>query len=189
MLFMSFLFIAQGMSFDVWEEKRSGTLRRLLTTQQSTGWLLLGKVLAGIAVTIIVALAGLLASVVWFNLAWSRIPAALLWCAFVSGGLIALLMLLHLCAGSQRGSELLSSVVVFPLMMLGGSFFPLEQMPAWMAAAGQWTPNGLGVARLKDLLYGDVSATALGYAVLGIGIPAVAAFVVSRWRLRSFANA
>jgi ABC-type multidrug transport system permease subunit len=189
MLFMSFLFIAQGMSFDVWEEKRAGTLRRLLTTPQSPGWMLLGKLFAGVAVTLIVALAGLLASVVWFDLSWSRIPAALLWCAFVSGALIALLTLLHLYAGSQRGSELLSSVVVFPLMMLGGSFFPLEQMPPWMAAIGQWTPNGLGVARLKELLYGDVSATALGYAVLGIGIPAVAAFVASRARLRSFANA
>ena len=189
MLFMSFLFIAQGMSFDVWEEKRSGTLRRLMTTPQNPGWLLLGKLLAGIAVTLIVALAGLLVSVALFNLSWSRIPAALLWCSFVSGALIALLTLLHLFAGSQRGSELLSSVVVFPLMMLGGSFFPLEQMPAWMAAAGQWTPNGLGVARLKDLLYGDVSMAALGYAVLGIGIPALAAFLASRRRLRSFANA
>lgn len=189
MLFMSFLFIAQGISFDVWEEKRSGALRRLLTTPQSPGRLLLGKLLAGVAVTIIVAVAGLLAAVMWFDLAWSRIPAALLWCAFVSGALITLLMLLHLYAGSQRGSELLSSVVVFPLMMLGGSFFPLEQMPAWMAAAGQWTPNGLGVARLKDLLYGSVSATSLGVAVVGIGIPAVVAFMASRRRLRSFANA
>jgi ABC-type multidrug transport system permease subunit len=189
MLFMSFLFIAQGMGFDVWEEKRTGALRRLLTTPQSPGRLLLGKLLAGIVVTSIVALFGLLASVMWFDLAWSRIPAALLWCTFVSGALIALLMLLHLSAGTQRSSELLSSVVTFPLMMLGGSFFPLEQMPAWMAAAGRWTPNGLGVARLKELLYGSVSATSIGIAILGIGIPAVIAFIASHRRLRSFANA
>jgi len=98
-------------------------------------------------------------------------------------------MLLHLSAGTQRSSELLSSVVTFPLMMLGGSFFPLEQMPAWMAAAGRWTPNGLGVARLKELLYGSVSATSIGIAILGIGIPAVIAFIASHRRLRSFANA
>jgi ABC-type multidrug transport system permease subunit len=173
MLFMSFLFIAQGMSGDVWDEKSEGTLRRVLTTPQSAGRLLLGKLLAALVLTSVVALTGLLAAVAWFGLAWSRIPGALL----------------QLFAGSQRGSELLSSIIVFPLMMLGGSFFPFEQMPAWMAAVGRWTPNGLGVAKLKDLLYGDVSAGALAVAALGIGIPAAFAFLGSCRRLRRFANA
>jgi ABC-type multidrug transport system permease subunit len=177
------------MSGDVWDEKSEGTLRRVLTTPQSAGRLLLGKLLAALVLTSVVALTGLLAAVAWFGLAWSRIPGALLWCAFVSGGLIALLTLLQLFAGSQRGSELLSSIIVFPLMMLGGSFFPFEQMPAWMAAVGRWTPNGLGVAKLKDLLYGDVSAGALAVAALGIGIPAAFAFLGSCRRLRRFANA
>ena len=189
MLFMSFLFIAQGMSFDVWEEKREGTLRRLLTTPQSAGRFLLGKLLAALGVTTIVALVGLIAAVLWFDLAWTRIPAALVWCAFVSGALVALITLLNLFAGTQRGAEMLSGIVTFPLMMLGGSFFPFEAMPAWMAAIGQWTPNGLGVARLKDLLYADTSAAALALAAAGIGIPAALAFVGSWRRLRSFANA
>jgi len=151
--------------------------------------LLLGKLLAALVLTTVVALTGLLAAVAWFGLAWARIPGALVWCAFVSGSMIALLTLLQLFAGTQRGSELLSSIIVFPLMMLGGSFFPFEQMPAWMAAAGRWTPNGLGVARLKDLLYGDFSAGALALAALGIGIPAALAFLGSCRRLRRFANA
>lgn len=189
MLFMSFLFIAQGMSFDVWEEKREGTLRRLLTTPQSAARFLFGKLLASLGVTTIVALAGLVAAVFWFDLAWTRIPAALLWCAFVSGALVALITLLNLFAGTQRGAEMLSGIVTFPLMMLGGSFFPFEAMPAWMAAAGQWTPNGLGVARLKELLYGEVSAPALAMAAAGIGLPAALAFLGSWRRLRRFANA
>ena len=188
MLFMSFLFIAQGMSFDVWEEKREGTLTRLLTTPQSAGRLLLGKLLAGLAVTSVVSLTGLLAAVMFFDLAWWRIPGALLWCAFVSGALIALLTLLHLFAGSQRSSEMLSSVIVFPLMMLGGSFFPFEAMPAWMANVGRWTPNGLGVSRLKDLMYGDPSVAAISLAAVGIGVPAAIAFAGGWRRLRSFAN-
>lgn len=189
MLFMSFLFIAQGMSFDVWEEKREGTLRRLLTTPQSAGRFLFGKLLASLGVTTIVALVGLVAAVFWFDLAWTRIPGALLWCAFVAGALVALITLLNLFAGTQRGAEMLSGIVTFPLMMLGGSFFPFEAMPAWMAAIGVWTPNGLGVARLKELLYGDVSAAALAVGAVGIGIPAVLAFFGSWRRLRRFANA
>ena len=189
MFFMSFLFVAQGMSADVWDEKREGTLRRLLSTPQTAARLLLGKLLAGLVITAVIALIGLLAAVAWFGLAWWRVPLALLWCVFASGALIALLTLLHTAGGSQRGGEMLSSVVVFPLMMLGGSFFPFEAMPKWMAAVGQWTPNGLAVARLKDLLYGDPSFSALAVAALGIGIPAVAAFALARLRVRSFANA
>lgn len=189
MLFMSFLFIAQGMGFDVWEEKREGTLRRLLATPQSAGRLLLGKLLAGVGVAAAVALAGLLAAVALFDLSWARVPAALLWCAYVCGALLAMMTLLHLSAGSQRGSEMLSGIIVFPLMMLGGSFFPFEAMPAWIAAAGRWTPNGLGVTRLKDLLYGDVSMASLAPAAVGIGVPALLAYVLSWRRLRSFANA
>ena len=189
MLFMSFLFIAQGMGADIWEEKREGTLRRLLATPQSAGRLLLGKLLAGVAVAIAVALAGLLGAVALFDLSWTRIPAALLWCGYVCGALLAMLTLLHLFAGSQRSSDMLSGIIVFPLMMIGGSFFPFEAMPAWMASAGRWTPNGLGVTRLKDLLYGDVSIGSLALAALGIGIPALLAYLASWRRLRSFGNA
>lgn len=189
MLFMSFLFIAQGMGADIWEEKREGTLRRLLATPQSAGRLLLGKLLAGIAVALAVALVGLLGAVALFDLSWARIPAALLWCGYVCGALLAMLTLLNLFAGSQRSSDMLSGIIVFPLMMIGGSFFPFEAMPAWMASAGRWTPNGLGVTRLKDLLYGDVSIGSLALAALGIGIPALLAYLASWRRLRSFAHA
>lgn len=189
MLFMAFLFIAQGMSVDVWDEKQEGTLRRLLTTPQSAGRLLAGKLVAGVVVAAVIAFAGLLGAVALFDLAWSRVPLALLWCAYVCGALLAMLTLLHVFARSQRGSEMLSSVVTFPLMMLGGSFFPFEAMPAWMVSVGRWTPNGLGVTRLKELLYGDVSMPSLALAALGIGLPALLCYLVSWRRLRSFANA
>jgi ABC-type multidrug transport system permease subunit len=75
-------------------------------------------------------------------------------------------------------------MIIFPLMMLGGSFFPFESMPAWMAAVGRWTPNGLGVTQLKELLYGDVAPLPIAVAALGIGIPAAAAFLFAARRLR-----
>ena len=64
------------------------------------------------------------------------------------------LVLIQLLASSTRGGQFLSSMIVFPLMMIGGSFFPLEVMPPWMARIGRWTPNGLGVVQLKEILFG-----------------------------------
>jgi ABC-type multidrug transport system permease subunit len=183
-LFMSFLFVAQGMSSDVWDEKARGTLRRALTTPQSASRLLAGKLAAGIVLMTVIGLGGLMSAIVFFDISWTRVPLATMWCAFAGATLIALMTLLQTLAGSQRGAEMLATLVVLPLMMLGGSFFPFEAMPAWMAAIGQWTPNGLAVVRLKELLYGHPSAEAMIVSALGIGIPGAIAFAVTARRLQ-----
>jgi ABC-type multidrug transport system permease subunit len=190
MLFMSFLFVASGMSGDIWEEQRLGTLRKGLTTPQSAHALLAGKLVAGMAMMTAVGLIALIGATALFDLAWMRLPAALVWCAFAGGALLALLTLLQTFASGQRAADMLMTMMIFPLMMLGGSFFPFESMPGWMAAVGRWTPNGLGVVILKDLLYGAPPLSTVAVAAAGIGIPAVAAFFLAGRRLRGkFATA
>ena len=184
MLFMSFLFIAGAMAGDIWEEQQMGTLRRALATPQSAYRLLAGKLVAGAGLMAVIGFVALAAGAVLFEIAWWRVPVALAWCVFIGGALLALLTLLNMLASTQRGADLLSSAILFPLMMLGGSFFPFETMPAWMAAVGQWTPNGLGVARLKELLYGEVAPLPMAVAALGIGVPALAALALAARKLR-----
>ena len=184
MLFMSLLFIAGGMAGDIWEEQQMGTLKRALATPQSAHRLLGGKLVAGIVMMTAIGFVALAAGSLLFDVAWWRLPAALAWCVFTGGALLALMTPLNMLASSQRAADMLSSTIIFPLMMLGGSFFPFEYMPAWMAAIGRWTPNGLGVARMKDLLYGDVALAPIATAALGIGVPAAAAFLFSARKLR-----
>jgi hypothetical protein len=57
-------------------------------------------------------------------------------------------------------------------------------MPDWMATVGRWTPNGWALARVREMLFGEVDLAALGggFAVLlGVG---VALFLLSEQRLR-----
>jgi ABC-type Na+ efflux pump permease subunit len=183
-LFMSIIFVAQGMSVDVWEEKTRGTLRRMLTTPQPPEALLAGKLAAGTALVGLVVLVALVGSTVFFDVAWTRVPLALAWCMFAAAALLALLTILHMAATSERGAHLLSNIVVFPIIMVGGSFFPFEAMPAWMAAVGRWTPNGLGVVRLKEIMFGTPSAGVLLLSAAGIGVPAALAFLGAARRLR-----
>jgi ABC-type multidrug transport system permease subunit len=75
-------------------------------------------------------------------------------------------------------------MVLFPMMMLGGSFLPFEMMPRWMAALGRLTPNGQGVAQLKAILTGQADPAALAIAALAIGMPAAALFLLSARLLR-----
>ena len=103
---------------------------------------------------------------------------------FAGGALFCFFALLQLFATSMRGGQLLSSMVVFPLMMMGGSLFPFETMPAWMAGIGRWTPNGLAVVHVKQILFGRPDPGAMGMAALAIGAAAVLAFLLGVRRLR-----
>ena len=112
-------------------------------------------------------------------------PLALAWCTFCGIALYALFLFVQLLAPTPRAANVTGMVILFPLMMIGGSFFPFEAMPAWMARIGSFTPNGLGVLHLKDLLAGDQAPGTILAAAAGIGVPSAMAFTASLWRIRS----
>ena len=61
----------------------------------------------------------------------------------LSGMVLGSMMLfVSLLMPTQKSASVVTSAMVFPLMMLGGSFFPFDAMPKWMAAIGQYLPNG-----------------------------------------------
>lgn len=184
-LFMSVLFITWGISGEMWEEKERGTLRRALTAPHHASLFLGGKVLAGAVVCAGVAVVALAVVVGLFGVEVRRTPLALLWSTYAGAVLLVYFILLQLLGTSRRGANVLSTLVVFPLMMVGGSFFPFAAMPDWLAAVGRWTPNGLAVTQLQHMLLGQVETASLLGSAAGIGIPAVAVFLVAVWRLRT----
>lgn len=184
LLFMSLLFTAQGMSIDIWIEKTGGTLRRVLSTPQRITSFLLGKLTASVAIMALAVLLALGLGVTMFGVPLGRTPAALVWTAYAGGALFSYLALIQVLATSARGGQFLSSMVVFPLMMIGGSFFPLEIMPPWMARIGRWTPNGLAVTEVKEILFGHPDPARIAVAALAIGVPAALSLWIAARRLR-----
>lgn len=122
--------------------------------------------------------------VTMFHVPIGRASIALVWATFAGGALFCYFVLIQLFATSMRGGQILSSMVVFPLIMMGGSFFPFELMPAWMAGIGRWTPNGLAVANVKQIMFGRLDVGALAVAATAIGVGAMLAFFLSVRRLR-----
>ena len=56
-----------------------------------------------------------------------------------------------------RGYDTLSNyfvVVVTPMVFLSGVFFPLEQLPAWLAAIARWLPLAAMVDAVRPLILG-----------------------------------
>jgi ABC-type multidrug transport system permease subunit len=62
---------------------------------------------------------------------------------------------------NQQAGSVMTSMLLFPMMMLGGSLFPIEAMPAWMVEIGQWTPNGMGLIEFKRLLFDTAQSATL----------------------------
>ncbi len=177
MFFLAILFAAQGMSDDVWVEHRLGTLRRALTLPPGVGGFLAGKLLAGFLLMLAMAVAGISAGAAIYGFPAANVAPSALWAATSGMALLVLFLLLQLFATSQRAGSILSTLVLFPMMMLGGTFFPFEAMPGWMAAIGRRMPNGWALERLKELLSGSATAETMLPATAAL----LATLVVGTW--------
>lgn len=184
MLFLSLLFVAQGLSMDLWRERQRGTLARWLTTPAPAASLLAGKLLAAMLVFAMLSLAGLACALWVAGLRWKALAPGALWCTLSGAVIFLLLAVLQIEIRSERAAHVVTNLVLFPMILVGGSLFPLEVMPAWLARIGRLTPNGWALAHLKTILDGSADATRLVAATAGLLLAGTAAFAVAARQLR-----
>lgn len=186
-LFMALFFTAQGLSEDYWRENDEGTLRRAATTPAPFGALIAGKILVALIVGLAVAGLGLLVATVLFEMRPASFPQALAWAVGSIALFYCLMSSLQLLASSRRMGGILTSAAMLPLLMLGGSFFPFELMPPFLANIGRWTPNGWALARYREVLAGDIPAAEFFASLLGLAALTCAfAFLLQRLVRRRF---
>jgi len=168
LLFMALLFMAQGLAREYWDEREQRTLHRALVTPGGAWPFLLGKLVTAWLLMLAVAAVCLILATAFYALPSRSILPALIWASLAGAGLMAAFSLLALLMPSARATNMLGMAIVFPLMMIGGSFFPFEAMPAWMAAIGKLTPNGWALVRLKVILAGTQSPLAFAGGLLAM---------------------
>jgi len=184
MLIMAVFFVGAGLSFDFWKEKASGVLRRLYSSPSGLAGYLAGKLVAVSIILFGLALVSAAAAPLFAELSTASLVGAVLWVT-VSGVFLYLLMgLVALHASSARAASLLGNLIMLPLAMLGGCFFPFEYMPKTLAAIGRWTPNGFVLVELRKILSGQVDWPHLAGALAVLLAAMVLAFGLSLWRLR-----
>ncbi len=184
-LVMSLMFVAQGLGEDLWREDAMTTLRRAAVAPHGFGAFLGGKLLAGAGVVLLVSAVFLGVGCLYLGVPLARWPAAAAWGGLLGTAMIAAMFGLQLVASSQKAGNVLTMMIVFPLLMIGGSFFPFEAMPGWMGAVGRLTPNGWALEHLKAILLGRADATALLAPTAGLVAAGAACFAFSTWRLRA----
>jgi len=182
---MALLFSAQGLSSDYWKERQAGTLRRLASTPGLLGRFVLGKALAAAVVIAFLGGTTLVMGFLYHDVAWSKLPSSMVWIVVAGVGFFAWFSALQMLFANQRGASLISTILLFPLMMMGGSFFPMDVLPDWIAAIGRRSPNGFVVDRLTTEL---TSATAWTFDMKSWAIVLAMTFsglAICSWRLRT----
>ena len=184
MIFMALMFIANTMAIEIWREQMQGTLRRLAMTPAPLGAFLAGRVLVVALVIAGVGIAGLAAMRWLVAVPVANTPAAILWLVFAGTVFYLLLLVASLHASNRRAANVVGNMVVFPLMLLGGTMFPFEAMPDWMARIGRLTPNGWAVTQFKAILAGTAQPRELLAAIAGLIVVSALAYAVALRRMR-----
>ena len=169
-LLMAVCFMAESLSSDVWEERKRGTLSRALTTPDRAGPLILGKVLAGGTLMLFVGVASAIVGALVYGFDPRHLTLFVVVTSLAGVGFQLAFLALHVHAPTQRAGNVIGSLTLFPLLMVGGSFFPFEVMPPWLAAVGRSTPNGWLLDRLRTVAFED--------AALGSLVPPIAALAL-----------
>ena len=182
---MALLFSAQGLSSDYWKERQTGALRRLASTPGLLGRFVLGKALAAAVVIAFLGGTTLVLGFLYHDVSWSKLPSSMVWIVVAGVGFFAWFAALQMLFTDQRGASLISTILLFPLMMMGGSFFPMDMLPDWIAAIGRRSPNGFVVDRLTTEL---TSASAWTFDAKSWAIVlamTISGLAICSWRLRS----
>ncbi len=188
LLIMSILFMCQSMSEDLWKERDGQTLRRVTATPRWAGSFLLGKILAAAILMFMVTLVALTLGFVYFRFHIETFPLAIIWTTFSGAVFVSGLMVIQLFVSSARAGNIVTMIIIFPLMMVGGSFFPFEAMPEGMAAIGRLTPNGWALEQMKAILFDRVEPASLARSFGALLIVGTGLFFLATSRLRRAAS-
>jgi ABC-2 type transport system permease protein len=189
-IMMAVVFASNGLASDFWRERQLGTLRRLVFSPARLAEFLMGKALAAALIIAVVGGFTMVLGFLYHGIGWSHLVSSLLWIAVSGVALFAWFAALQMLFSSQKTASVISSMLVFPLLMAGGSFFPLAVLPGWIAAIGRASPNGF----MADRLTTEITAAGAWSIDLNSWLLVIAGAIVGLavcvWRLRTgFARA
>ena len=171
---MSVLFVAIRAVTDLYEDQRTGMLRRQLATPLPIGLLVAAKaafaVFFGIAVMVILMIVGVLLGWLPVRIPILSVLVHTLAFAMAAAGLMIVLMAL---VRTEKQAGILGWIVVMMMSLFGGSMFPVNQLPDVVRQFSYFTLNYWAVEGFLDLLVldgGPLAALPRTALLLAVGI-------------------
>lgn len=157
------LFAAIFSNISVIEDRHEGFLQGVLVAPVGRATLVAGKILGGSTLAWLQGIVFLaLAPTAGIRLTVSSLLAAAGVLALLAVALSALGFAFAWKLDSVQGFHAIMNIVLMPMWMLSGAFFPASGAPGWLAALMRLNPLTYGIAALRHALYG---------AALGEGMP------------------
>jgi ABC-2 type transport system permease protein len=97
---------------------------------------------------------------------------------------------------SMEAFQVVTQMLLFPMIFLSGVFIPLDEAPAWMSNLTKINPATYGITSIRQVALGETSGTAFGVNLFGqtmslwnnVGILAVIGAVMILLAIWSFRN-
>lgn len=180
------LFASIFANISVIEDRHSGFLQGVLVAPIGRGSLVMGKVLGTSTLSWMQgALFLLLSPMAGISLGAASAAAALAIIAVLAVGLAATGFAMAWKVDSTQGFHGVMNLILIPMWMLSGAFFPMSGAPVWLAWMMKVNPLTYGIAALRRVLYpvgtafgADLPSLGTSLAVLVAGT--AAALVASR---------
>ena len=132
-------------------ERAQGTLERMAVAPVARRSILAGKALSVLSYAVASMTAMALVTGIVFGADWGHPLAAAALIVAVGLAVVALTALVIALSRTDRQADAMSSVVVFTLAILGGSFIQASELPPLMRTFALATPNGWALRGFVDL--------------------------------------
>lgn len=173
------LFASIFANISVIEDRHEGFLQSVLVAPVGTTSLVLGKVL-GAATLAWLQGALFLALAPWAGLHPSArsVVAALGVLALLSVALTGLGFAMAWRVDSTQGFHGVMNLLLMPMWMLSGAFFPLTGAPVWLVTVMRANPLTYGLAALRRMLYPAGASLGAGLPSLGVSLAVLVAATI-----------
>jgi ABC-2 type transport system permease protein len=177
-VFFLFFTVAFGVS-GLLEERKVGTMDRLLAAPINPWSIVLGKAITSFVLGITSMTVLIVASSVLLGAEWGNplgVAMLVLTVVFAAMGILAVVAA---TARTQAQAENFQAIISLVLAFLGGTFFSVSQVGGWLETLSLITPHAWFLRGLGDLQAGDISAVypsvgallLFGVITIGIALP------------------
>jgi len=153
---MTMLFTSTFAGFSVLWDREFGFLKEIMVAPVSRTAIVLGRIVGGITTALIQGFLILIISIfLGFKIInpWS-ILLAFLFMILIGIGFIGFGVSVASIIKDTQGFSLIMQLIVFPLFLLSGTFFPISNLPSWLRLISYIDPLTYGVDGLRASLIG-----------------------------------
>jgi len=149
----------------VWD-KSMGVFDRILAAPVSSTSIIVGKTMAGAVMGVISALVLLVIGSSLFGVSFGNVGFVLLIIVLASFSFTGIGTIISGLASEPREAMMLSNLLRFPMMFLGGVFFPVEAMPMPLPYVARALPLTYATEALRAVISGKMVVILLDALVL-----------------------